>query len=350
MFRQFPIVSMNRKEVFFMSKLNYQSIYAPYFKRFIAIKNELGYTSLRAQWILLELDSFFADNNVRELGITQQQVEQWRATRINDAQCTIYDKYCTLAQFCKYMCRIGYDCYIPRLPRKISGFTPYIFTNEQMMGIFQACDHYELYDRHLNTSLFIIPTLIRLLYGTGLRINEALSLKNKDVDFDKQCLYIRKSKNGDERISPLSETLITVLKQYLQYRDRMPLPRLNDEKNFFFVSPMGKRCSQGVVYLWFRKALAAANIPHQGNHKGPRLHDLRHTFAVHSLVKMSKSGLDLYYSLPLLSTCLGHRSLKSTDQYVRLTAEIYQDLLNDGNEISAHVFPKTQTNTANGNN
>jgi hypothetical protein len=52
----------------------------------------------------------------------------------------------------------------------------------------------------------------------------------------------------------------------------------------------------------------------------------------------------------LLSTCLGLRSLKSTDQYVRLTAEIYQDLLNDGNEISAHVFPKTQTNTANGNN
>ena len=350
MFRQFPIVSMNRKEVFFMNKLNYQSIYAPYFKQFIAIKNGLGYAVIRAQWILFELDSFFVDNNIRELGITQQQVEQWRATRINDGQCTIYDKYCTLAQFCKYMCRIGYDCYIPRLPRKISGFTPYIFTNEQMMGIFHACDHYELYDRHLNTTLFIMPAIIRLLYATGLRINEALSLKNKDMDFDKKCLYVRKSKNGDERISPLSEALIAVLKQYLQYRNRIPLPRINDEKNFFFVSPMGKRCSQSVIYDWFKKMLSVCDIPHQGNHKGPRLHDLRHTFAVHSLVKMSKSGLDLYYSLPLLSTCLGHRSLTSTDQYVRLTAEIYQDLLNDGNEISAHVFPKTQTNTANGNN
>lgn len=332
-----------------MSELNYQSIYAPYIKQFIAIKNGLGYVSLRAQWILLELDSFFVENDVRELGITQQQVEQWRATRINDGQCTIYNKYCTLAEFCKYMCRIGYDCYIPRLPRKISGFTPYIFTNEQMIRIFQACDHYELFDRHLNTSLFIIPAVIRLLYSTGLRINEALALKNKDVDFDKQCLYIRKSKNGDERISPLSETLVTVLKQYLHYRDRMPLPRLSDEKNFFFVSPMGKRCSQVVVYYWFKKMLAASGIPHQGDHKGPRLHDLRHTFAVHSLVKMSKSGLDLYYTLPLLSKCLGHRSLKSTDHYVRLTAEIYQDVLSDGNEIATHVFPKTQTNAAYGN-
>jgi integrase len=341
---------MNKKEGFFMNKLNYQSIYAPYFKQFIAIKNGLGYTSLRSQWFFLELDNFFLYKDVREIGITKQQIEQWRATRINDGQCTIYDKYSILAQFSKYMCRIGYDCYIPRLPRKISGFTPHIFTNKQMIDIFQACDHFELYDRHLNTTLFIMPAIIRLLYGTGLRINEALSLKNKDIDFEKKCLYVKKSKNGNERTSPLSETLIIVLKQYLHYRDRMPLPRIKDEESFFFVSPIGTKCLQGVVYDWFKKALAASGIPHQGDHKGPRLHDLRHTFAVHSLVKMSKSGLDLYYSLPLLSTCLGHKSLKSTDQYVRLTAEIYQDLLKDGKEISAHIFPKTKTNIYDGDN
>ena len=341
---------MNKKEGFFMNKLNYQSIYAPYFEQFIAIKNGLGYTSLRAQWFFLDLDNFILHKDVKEIGITKHQVEQWRATRINDGQSVIYDKYSILAQFCKYMCSIGYACYIPRLPRKISGFTPHIFTNKQMTDIFQACDHFELYDRHLNTTLFIMPAIIRLLYGTGIRINEALSLKNKDVDFDKKFLYVRKSKNGDERISPLSETLAIILKQYLHYRDRMPLPRIKDEKNFFFVSPIGTRCSQGVVYDWFRKALAASGIPHQGDHKGPRLHDLRHTFAVHSLIKMSKSGLDLYYSLPLLSKCLGHRSLKSTDQYVRLTAEIYQDILKDENEISAHIFPKTKTNLNNGSN
>jgi integrase len=341
---------MSKKEGFSMNKRNYQSIYAPFFKQFIAVKNGLGYVSLRAQWFFLELDNFFLHQDVREMGITKQQIEQWRATRINDGQCTIYEKYSILAQFSKYMCRIGYDCYIPRLPRKISGFTPHIFTNKQMMDILQACDYFELYDRHLNTTLFIIPAIIRLLYGTGLRINEALSLKNKDIDFEKKCLYVRKSKNGNERTLPLSETLVIVLKQYVHYRNRMPLPRITDEENFFFVSPLGTRCSRGVVYEWFKKALAVIGIPHQGNHKGPRLHDIRHTFAVHSLIKMSKSGLDLYYSLPLLSTCLGHKSLKSTDHYVRLTAEIYQDLLKDGKEISAHVFPKNKTNKYHGNN
>ena len=328
-----------------MNKFNYKSIYAPFFKQFIAIKKGLGFVPLRTAWIFLELDKFFLHKKVKEIGITKEQIEQWRATRINDAPPTIYAKYSILSQFCKYMCKAGYNCYIPRLPstNPKDSFTPHIFTNQEMVNIFHACDQFELYDKHMSTTLFMMPAMIRLLYGTGLRISEALSLKNKDVDFDKQCLYVRKSKNGDERIAPLSETLAKVLQQYLHYRNRMPVPRINDRDRYFFVSPAGASCLQGTVYKWFRKALAASGILHQGNHKGPRVHDLRHTFSVHSLVKMSKSGLDLYYSLPFLATCLGHKSLQSTDRYVRLTAEIYQDLLKDEKGICAYIFPKTKT-------
>lgn len=334
-----------------MNKFNYQSIYAPFLKQFIAIKKGMGFVSLRTEWIFLELDNFFLCKKVKVIGITKQQIDEWRATRINDAQVTIYTKYSILSQFCKYMCKAGYDCYIPRLPVSPpkDSFTPHIFTNKEIAEIFHACDHLQLYDKHMSTTLFMVPDMIRLLYGTGLRISEALSLKNRDVDFDKRCLYVRKSKNGEERIAPLSETLVKVLKQYLHYRDRMPVPYLNDVNSFFFVSPIGYSCLQGTVYTWFRKVLATSGIPHQGDHKGPRVHDLRHTFAVHSLVKMAKSGLDLYYSLPLLSTCLGHKSLQSTDRYVRLTAEMYQDLLKDEKGICAYIFPKTNTIINNGN-
>jgi len=335
-----------------MNKFNYQSIYAPFFNQFIAIKKGQGIVPLRTQWIFLELDNFFLHKKVKEIGITKKQIEQWRATRINDAPPTIYTKYSILSQFCKYLCKSGYDCYIPRLPASHpkDSFTPHIFTNQEMAKIFKACDHFELYDKHMSTTLFMMPAMIRLLYGTGLRVSEALSLKNKDVDFAKQCLYVRKSKNGDERIAPLSETMIKMLNQYLHYRARMPVPRINDGNRFFFVSPTGSSCLQGTVYNWFRKALKASGIPHQGDHKGPRVHDLRHTFSVHSLIKMSKTGLDLYYSLPLLSTCLGHKSLQSTDRYVRLTAEVYQDLLKDEKGICAYIFPKTNSIINNENN
>jgi integrase len=106
------------------------------------------------------------------------------------------------------------------------------------------------------------------------------------------------------------------------------------------VSLAGATCLQGSVYNWFRKILIAAGIPHEGEHKGPRVHDLRHSYAVHALEKMARSGLDLYYSLPILSASLGHKHIQSTENYVRLTAEMYPNLLKDEKAICATLFPK----------
>ena len=147
----------------------------------------------------------------------------------------------------------------------------------------------------------------------------------------------------------MSGALEEVLKQYLQYRNRMPIPQIKDTNGYFFVSANGTNCLQGSIYTWFRKALAISGIPHIGDHQGPRVHDLRHTFAVHALVQMAKSGLDLYYSLPLISTFLGHKSLGATDHYVRLTAEMYPDLLKDEKGVCAYVFPKYNNLLYNGN-
>jgi len=332
-------------------KFNYRSIYAPYFKQFVATKKSLGYVPLRTEWIFLELDKFFLDRNVSVLGITREQVDQWRATRINDAPRTIYTKYTVLSQFSRFMCKVGYNSYIPRMPVNPAknSFIPYIFTNKEMKTIFHACDNLRLYDRHMSTIQFIIPAIIRLLYGTGLRISEAVSLKNRDVDLEKRSIHVRKAKNGEERLVPLSCSLTDVLKQYLHFRDQMPLPYVCDSNGFFFVSPNGSYCRPGTVYTWFRKVLAESGIPFQGDHKGPRVHDLRHTFAVHSLVKMATSGMDLYYSLPLLSVFLGHKSLGATEHYVRLTAEMYPSILKSQKGISAYVFPKSQNLVCDGN-
>lgn len=182
------------------------------------------------------------------------------------------------------------------------------------------------------------------MYGTGIRVSEALSLKNGDIDFGTGTITMRRTKNGEQRLAPLSVTLLQVIDEYLEIRNGMPIPNVNDPDGHLFVSPNGTFCRAGSVYCWFRKVLAKCGIQHIGNHHGPRVHDLRHTFAVHSLIKLSKSGHDLYSALPVLSTYLGHKSIGSTERYVRLTAEMYPELLKDQRELCSFVFPKIKIN------
>jgi integrase len=327
-----------------MNKFNYQSIFAPCMKRFIQMKNACGIDSLRTKWILLEFDNYFIAEGVTDLHIKKSHIEKWRTTRINDSESTLYTKYSHWSQFCRYMCHIGIDCYIPRLPKQPTrGFTPYIFTHGQMKNIFQACDELRLYDRHMNVNVIVIPALIRLLYSTGLRISEALSILNEDVDFTQGVLRINKTKNGEQRLAPLSQSMSTVLKEYMEQRNKMPVAHIDRPDSFLFVSLTGKPCVSGSIYTWFRKILERCQIHHIGNHHGPRVHDLRHTSAVHALMKMCENGLDLYCALPLLSTFIGHKSISATGQYVRLTAEMYPQLINEQKGVCSYVFP-IQTN------
>ena len=257
---------------------NYNSIYAPYFQSFIKMKQDTGYDVLRTKWIFLEFDIFFADIGATEIYITRNLIGQWRKTRINDGQRTIYAKYSIWSQFCKYMCNVGYECYIPRLPKALdkNNFTPYIFSHKQMQGIFVECDSLRLYDKHMSTILFVMPAVVRLLYGTGMRVSEALSLKNRDVDLGAQCITLRKTKNGEQRLAPLSDSLQKVLEQYLINRNKMPLPKVDAPDGYLFISPNGSFCLAGSIYSWFRRILAKCGIPHIGNHRGPRVHDLRY--------------------------------------------------------------------------
>jgi integrase/recombinase XerD len=88
-----------------------------------------------------------------------------------------------------------------------------------------------------------------------------------------------------------------------------------------------------------------ADIPFTGNRKGPRIHDIRHSFACHSFLKLSDEGMDLYCSWPYLSTYLGHQSLESTEQYIRLTSQMYPELLKGTDGLYVDVLPEIPAKT-----
>lgn len=331
-----------REEERSMSKrFNYRSILAPYMRSLLEVKASAGIRALRMKWILKEFDDFALSENITDPHITSGFILKWRKTRGADCDRTIYAKYSVWRQLTTLMSRRGCLCYIPKLPKQPQlDFTPYIFTESQIADIFAACDAYRLYDVRMGTALFSMPALLRMLYGTGARVSEALSVINEDVHLEDGYIHLRKTKNGTERIVPISESLRCVISEYITYRNRMPIAGISAPDHPFFVKGDGTSFHANAVYQFFRKMLDRCGIPFKGNHCGPRVHDLRHTYAVHSLVQMDHNGVDLYTGLPILSACLGHHSLSATEQYVRLTCAMYPDMEQRCSPINAFVYPK----------
>lgn len=323
-----------------MNNKSFWSVFAPHIHDFISLKRSLGYKYDEQERILFTFDRFVLEHGYTTPGLTKEIADKWAEKRHNESDLTKYANVIVIRQFSEYLRNCGIKTFIPNLPPyHDSTFIPYIYTYDEMNAVFRACDNLRLRHRNVDCCLLIMPCLLRMLYGTGIRISEALSLKNKDVDINMNCLTLRDTKNGKDRLVPISPSLTSVCKDYLEYRGKLPVTGLKREDQPFFVSLNGGFCKRDAVYGWFRKVLIQAGIPFTGNRKGPRIHDIRHTFACHSFVKLSDEGVDLYCSWPYLSTYLGHQSLQSTEQYIRLTAQMYPELLKDTEGLHVDVLP-----------
>jgi len=112
------------------------------------------------------------------------------------------------------------------------------------------------------------------------------------------------------------------------------------DTEYFFMAPDRTRLSPMTIYQRYRRYLLDAGISHGGKGYGPRLHDLRHTFAVHVLQKWITEGADLTAMMPILSTYMGHNGIRSTAQYLRLTAEVYPELMRQVEKNCSYVIPE----------
>lgn len=313
---------------------NFKSCIAAHIKSYVDFKRGLGY-KFQHIYTLNNFDKFLYEQEYEEQGLGEEILTKWLKQRPNEKDVTFYKRINDIRNLCTYLNKIGYPSFVPRLPKRYkTNFKPYIFTQEELQCFFKACD--DLRHKYDYQSFYhVCPALYRLLYGCGLRISEAISLKCEDVNLTDGFIIIHETKNGEERQLPLSESLKEVLTQYYNY-----CRNNSNKQDYFFAKRNGEKCSANSIYKKFRKILYNAGISHGGKGYGPCLHSFRHTFSVHSLANMAEQGLDLYYCLPLLSKYLGHKSLAATDGYVRLTAEMYPKLINDVNKICAFIFPE----------
>lgn len=191
---------------------------------------------------------------------------------------------------------------------------PYLWTADQVRMLLDGT-------RAVHTPLLAagLEALFGLLAVSGMRIGEAVALRRGDVSLDTGVITIREAKHGRERLVPLHPTAAAALRKYAAERDRLcPRPR----SGTFFLSSTGTALDRSGVGKHFRKITTAAGI--RAGTCRPRIHDLRHRFAVTTLTRWIREGQDAGASIALLSAYLGHVSPSDTYWYLSASPELME--------------------------
>lgn len=302
---------------------------------FIQYKRSCGFKYENEPKCLSRFCRFAKEQGVTSVEITRELAEAWISPKDGVSDKTRAHNITCIRQFAIYLDSIGFDAYI--LPEQhglyANSFVPYIFTHEQIRSIIKEADATKPQEVAKNMHL-ALPVIFRILYCCGLRVSEVCNLRFCDVNLDAGILTLHDPKNGRDRYIPLSDSVRKACESYAEHI------WWEKDTDYFFMAPDRTKVSPMTIYQRYRRYLAGAGISHGGKEQGPRLHDLRHTFAVHVLQKWITEGADLTAMMPILSTYMGHMGIRSTAQYLRLTAEVYPDLMKQVEKTCSYVIPE----------
>jgi integrase/recombinase XerD len=220
--------------------------------------------------------------------------------------------------FARYLNTIDPDSEIPPrdlLSAKRSRVTPYLYSQAEITALMVAARALTPPPLRGRTC----ETVIGLMAASGLRTGETIGLDRADVDLNDGALHVRAGKRSKQREVPLHESTTEALREYSRLRDRyLPKP----DTQAFFLSTRGSRVTNAAVNEMFPKLLRDIGLEDGGERRRPRPHDLRHTFAVRTLLDWYRAGVNVDAQLPLLSTYLGHAQPSDTYWYLQAAPEL----------------------------
>lgn len=195
-----------------------------------------------------------------------------------------------------------------------NNFIPYIFTKEEEIKFFEAINksHYKQNPK----KLLQIKLIFTLLFSTGMRVGEVLNIERKNINYDNQTIYITSTKNDCDRIIAINEKLSNDLRQFDN--------DYNNDFIYFFERNRNVKYTRSDVYEIFRNILFKAKIQH--TEKGPRVHDIRHTFVVNSFRQAINNNKDIKNFVSILQVYIGHKDIESTYKYLHLTSEFFPEI------------------------
>lgn len=300
-----------------MSSSYFSGPFAPMCEMFVAQKRATGKIYEIQAKELRQFDNFCKDYNVIDFTVTEEIALAWYARRLNEKDSSRRDRLQVTQKFSEFLCKQGYPSYLfPVLPKRSEYHPPYIFNKTEIQKLFERLDALE--PTNFSTGHLVYPLLFRTLYGCGLRISEALTLRKEDVDIENGVLHIWHGKNDKERLVPISSSL---REQFRDYWDKAH-SETSDDIPFFYTKARSEYARSGISQN-FKNFLWDVGITYRGKDLGPRVHDLRHTFVCHNIQAWAENGIPISSKLPILSKYLGHKSTMATQWYLRLTAETY---------------------------
>ncbi|MCP4407060.1 MAG: tyrosine-type recombinase/integrase [Gammaproteobacteria bacterium] len=289
---------------------------------FCALHRLSGTDYLSQARLLSKFDDFLDGIDYSGSSLTRQVIDRFMQKQSHLAPRSRANRLCVVRQFCVYLNRQEPTCYVPERSRTLQSyavFHPYIFSTGQVLNLMAQA---MALPPAGSLRGFTLKTVYGLLFTTGLRINEALSLNLEDIHFNGLRLFIRRGKFRKERWVTITPSTAKAIQAYLNCRLRK-FPASHADP--LFVNRHGKRLSQASARKPFRKLLASCGMtPQSGRH--PRLQDLRHSFAVERLLRWYREREDVNSLLPALATYMGHVNIASTQIYIHATPELMHEV------------------------
>ena len=305
-----------------MQDPTFVSVFARRFSQFVTFRR-LGGLDFSSQGRLLGyFDRFVHRQNFQGLWPTREVIERYVATTQGLSPGSRVNRFSVVRQFCRYLRQFEPQCYVPeemlpleRRPARV----PHIYTEAEITAILAAAS--DLLPRDsLRPKTY--STLFGLLYTTGLRCGEAFALNLEDADLSRGLLFVRKGKFGKSRWVPISPSSSAALRDYICERARVA-PAIAGLP--LFLTSTGRRVYHTNADHAFRQVLTRCGLRGGRGCEGPRMHDIRHTFACTRLLRWYREGKDVQLLLPALATYLGHVKVSSTQVYLRATAELLEE-------------------------
>lgn len=296
----------------------------PAVEQYVSHKRSLGMQCKTMARILRAFCKAIGDVNVDEIR------EEAASTFIygnGPVTSNLHGKFHVLRGFYRYLLSRGYITRSPlptQIPKEPERLIPYIYSHEELQRVLRAAGE----ESHwCKLEAPTVRTLLLLLYGAGLRISEALRLTLADVDLEERLLTIRETKFYKTRLVPLGPDLSQALTAYLAVRLERQHP--SPPEAFLLVTRHSLPVTVQLAEDTFKRLCRRVGVRRTDESRfAPRLHDLRHAFAVHRLTACYREGGDVQRLLPQLSTYLGHVEIDSTQRYLTLTPELLSQASN----------------------
>ena len=284
---------------------------------YLAVRRSLGFKLGRAAGLLAQFITYAEERGEQHLRISTMLA--WATLPVNRHRNWLAKRLSIVRGFASHLHTIDPATEVPPadlLPWQRCRATPYLYSDDEVAALVTAATSLQTPYRVLT-----YQTLIGLLAVTGMRVGEALALDRDDIDMTHGVLTVRLTKFGKSRELPVHPSTIEALGRYLCHHDR---PRAAAKVPAAFVSNTGTRLSYPNVQWTFQRLLRRAGITRRSASCRPRIHDLRHRFAIQTMLDAYRSGKDAEARLAILSTYLGHVNPKATYWYLSAAPELLQ--------------------------